>query len=415
MASGATAQLVVGVPTYNRAADLEQLLVRLAQEVGSSSDVVVLVSDNASEDDTAAVLERFARSCPWLLVHRQPENVGPFRNLVWLVENAPSAEYLWLFGDDDLPVEGAVAEVLAILRDERPRWLFLPHEFVLADGRVRDTSPAPGAVERHPSSGPLYRAYHHWLSFLSASVVQTEALRDAARRVTAENAFLPFLWYFAAGIGHDCVVAPRHLVRGGLDSTWTDRASSYLTLHVVATYDDGVCADVTREEFARSLDGRYQPGGWALEHWRRMPLERLAESVARFPESEGLRSYLWTLSREQNTRAHLPVLDDAIRAAGLEGEARELVESGEAAFAAADPAVAAERFLAAAQRMPTLSEAWNDLAVALHQLGHPDALSAVETALFVAPDYTEALANRNAILSARGGGVAALTATGQHG
>jgi Flp pilus assembly protein TadD len=81
-------------------------------------------------------------------------------------------------------------------------------------------------------------------------------------------------------------------------------------------------------------------------------------------------------------------------------QARVLVAAGEESFAAGDAATAARQFLEAAKVVPTLTEAWNDLAVALHHLGSPQAVQAVDTALFVAPDDADALSNRAAILGA---------------
>ena len=74
--------------------------------------------------------------------------------------------------------------------------------------------------------------------------------------------------------------------------------------------------------------------------------------------------------------------------------------AGEEAFAAGDAQQAAQHFDAAAKLAPTLAAAWNDLAVALHHIGHAGALRAVESALFVAPDDADAQSNRAAILQA---------------
>jgi Flp pilus assembly protein TadD len=51
--------------------------------------------------------------------------------------------------------------------------------------------------------------------------------------------------------------------------------------------------------------------------------------------------------------------------------------------------------------MPSLAHAWNDLAVVLHEIGRiPEAISAVDAALFIAPDDEDARANRDDLLGA---------------
>src|SRR4051812_26285445 len=110
-----TPLLCICVPTFNRAPDLANLLACLEREIGARDDVIVHISDNASPDGTEALLADAAARLPWLRVFRQSENVGPFANLQWLIDNAPPARYLWLFGDDDVIVPGALATIMDVL------------------------------------------------------------------------------------------------------------------------------------------------------------------------------------------------------------------------------------------------------------------------------------------------------------
>ncbi|MEA2322016.1 MAG: hypothetical protein QOD81_1866 [Solirubrobacteraceae bacterium] len=390
--------LSICVPTYNRATDLAALLQCLEREIAGRRDVVVLIADNASTDATPGLLRAAARRNPWLRVHRQPENLGAVGNLAWLAANAPDCEYLWLFGDDDLIVEGGLATVVELLERERPAWLFLPHRWFDPLGNPGHGSPAPGVVERYATGGDLYRAYHHWLTFLTASIQRTGPLTAAIREIDTANEYVPLLWFFRAGLQGPCVVAADDLVHGSPAISWADRAHRIQTLDFTALYDDGLHAGVSAEDFGRSLDGLYRDG-WGLDLWRRVPVEPLIEAVRRFPQSQGLRDYLFTIARETGRRDALPVLDEAARAVGVEAEATARVQAGEDAFAAGDLDAAIARFRAAAARMPTLVTAWNDLAVALHGLGHADADAgdAIEAAVFVAPDDLDARLNRASI------------------
>jgi tetratricopeptide (TPR) repeat protein len=395
-----TPLLCICVPTYNRAGDLGRLLECLDREIGGRDDVVVQVSDNASPDGTAALLADAATTRPWLKAFRQEENVGAVRNLQWLIEHAPAAEYLWLFGDDDLIAPGALASIVETLEAERPAWLFLPHQWIDEALNVVGGSPAPGELQQFAGAGELFRAYDHWLTFLSASILRADALREAGRAVQSENAYIPMLWYFRAGLEGPCSVAPHSWVLGGQEISWRDQQHVFLTLHFTALYDDGLHAGVSAEEFGAALDGLYRRDYDLLHHWRRIELEQLAALVERFPQSQGLRGYLWTIAFEQGRRDVLGALDGAVRAMGADEQARALVAAGEEAFAAGDALHAARQFDAAAQLAPTLAEAWNDLSVALHHLGHADALRAVESALFAAPDDADAQSNHAAILKA---------------
>jgi glycosyltransferase involved in cell wall biosynthesis len=394
--------VTIAVPTFNRAAEIAGLLESLEREIAAvpAGDVAVLVSDNCSDDGTAGVLADLAATRPWLTVHRQSENIGAVANAGWLGQNVTDSDYVWMFGDDDRLVPGSLSTVLDALREERPAWLFLPHDWVNLDGQVVPGSPAPDAVERHDSAGDLWRAYHHWLTFLSASVVRTDKLREAVGSVRTENAYGPLVWYFRAGLEGPCAVVPRHVVLGSQDISWIDRQHIILTEHFTGLYDEVIHLGMSRAEFASTLDGLYGNPGF-IEHWRKVPLETFTRIVARFPESRALHRYLFATAREQGYADAVGVLDQAAKAIGVDAQARALVAEGEAVFASGDIPTAVQRFTDATALMPSLAQGWNDLAVVLHEIGRiPEAIAAVDAALFIAPDDEDARANRADLLGA---------------
>jgi Glycosyl transferase family 2 len=377
------------------------LLRCLDEELPAAPDTVVLIADNASQDGTHELLIEAAATRPWLQVHRQPRNLGAVGNLQWLVEHAPPSRYLWCFGDDDVIAPGGLRAIAALLRDERPAWLFLPHVFVDANGEEEQRSPAPSAIERWATGAELYKRYHHWLTFLTASIVGRQAFQDAVAAIDTDNAYIPLLWFFRAGREGPCAVAPAHLVHGSSAISWADRAHDIQTLHFTRLWDDGLRAGLSEEEFGATLDGLYGQG-FGFVHWRRQPLERLLEVVARFPQSRGLREFLWGLAIEQQRPDALPVLHEAARVTGDDARARALIQEGEERYATGNGDGAVECFAAATRLVPTDVNAWNDLAVALHQLARPDAGAYLDTALFVAPDDSDARLNRASVRLARG-------------
>ena len=106
-------RLAICVPTRNRARLLRALLEALRAQV-DERDVAIVVSDNASTDDTILMLSMLAASGLRVRWVQSDENLGPDRNFLRAVE-ASDAEFCWLFGSDDLPVEGSVDKVLAEL------------------------------------------------------------------------------------------------------------------------------------------------------------------------------------------------------------------------------------------------------------------------------------------------------------
>lgn len=108
-------RLSICIPTYNRAHTLQVLLDEVATQVelsGLSANIEIVVCDNASSDDTAAVIARFGNTGLKLTYFQQPSNLGFGRNLNQAVSLA-TGDYCWLMGSDDVPAPGALAEVLA--------------------------------------------------------------------------------------------------------------------------------------------------------------------------------------------------------------------------------------------------------------------------------------------------------------
>jgi glycosyltransferase involved in cell wall biosynthesis len=109
--------LTIAIPTYNRATLLDKQLGWLARALDGVGDAVeVLLSDNHSDDDTPAVIERWRDrlGAARVRVHRHPENVGAIRNIAGCIESA-GTEFVWTVSDDDAIDDDAVPRVLELI------------------------------------------------------------------------------------------------------------------------------------------------------------------------------------------------------------------------------------------------------------------------------------------------------------
>jgi len=131
--------LTIGIPTWNRARNLDNLLRNLvaACPPDAQSHIEVLVSDNASTDDTGAVVTHFCESANFPIRYRRNEqNIGAVRNGIETLK-AAHGRYWTFFGDDDEVVCENLPEILRLLSAEdaptvavfrsdpcRPPWCF---------------------------------------------------------------------------------------------------------------------------------------------------------------------------------------------------------------------------------------------------------------------------------------------------
>ncbi len=229
--------LVIMLPTYGRTRQTETLLRRFAAEPEvASGQVEIFVSDDRSPDDTVENIELVRAEMPNLnmRVHVQSENVGPVPNGRWMFENS-DADYVWMLGNDDLPVPGALGAVLRHLTEVQPEFLHLPHRF--AHGAE---SPCPDHFEIFPSGREILLAYHHWLSFTSSGVVRLEPLLQAIADAPTQNQWASHIWYPLAGRNGICAVADRRLLLGSTaPATWQSRKQQLYTTGLINAFDDG--------------------------------------------------------------------------------------------------------------------------------------------------------------------------------
>src|SRR3954451_4245208 len=103
------------IPTFNRAAMLTQALESAVDQ--TYRDLEIVVADNASTDDTAAVVERFARADSRVRYVRHARNLGYLGNVQSLLGEA-RGEFVKFLMDDDVLLPGCVTTLVRpCLRD----------------------------------------------------------------------------------------------------------------------------------------------------------------------------------------------------------------------------------------------------------------------------------------------------------
>ena len=115
------------IPTFQRAAQLAPTLARVAEVIanaGWQERVEICLSDNASADDTPAVIAAFQPPGIAVKKFRQRENTGFARNLQTVARMA-EGEYLLFQGDDDALATGVCATLESALA-ERPALALFP-------------------------------------------------------------------------------------------------------------------------------------------------------------------------------------------------------------------------------------------------------------------------------------------------
>ena len=109
-------KLSVAIPTYNEARYIREALDSIISQLGEiNEEVEIVVSDNASTDETSEIIGEYQRKYPFIKYFCNDENLGADRNFDLAVRRS-KGEYVWLFSDDDKLKSGAIKKVLEVLK-----------------------------------------------------------------------------------------------------------------------------------------------------------------------------------------------------------------------------------------------------------------------------------------------------------
>lgn len=92
------ARVTIGMPVYNGGSYFEVALSSILNQ--SFHDVQIIISDNASSDNTEEICRRYAAKDVRITYVRQIKNVGAERNFDFVMQAASSEYFMWAAADD---------------------------------------------------------------------------------------------------------------------------------------------------------------------------------------------------------------------------------------------------------------------------------------------------------------------------
>jgi glycosyltransferase involved in cell wall biosynthesis len=167
--------LTIAIPTYNRARNLRELLSLLFDQLATEPRVELIVSDNASPDETPAVIEEFRQLGHSFRYIRNETNTGPDGNILQCFEQA-RGKYVWIFGDDDILGPGAIGIVTDCISADEYDLVYVDC-FAYKDLKI----PKVPASRREPTvyDDPrmFVRRVHLFFTFISGNIVNKDRVR----------------------------------------------------------------------------------------------------------------------------------------------------------------------------------------------------------------------------------------------
>jgi glycosyltransferase involved in cell wall biosynthesis len=170
--------LTIFIPTYNRSKYLEYTLTEFCDQINQfelQDKVEIVVSNNASTDDTSFLLDQF-KPVSYIKIFNQKENIGALKNVFWGIESILNSEFLWIFGDDDLIQKGIMPQIIDYLACNKVDILTLKYKNFTDYNNI----PFEKNVEIVPVDYRLTSKTIHYdlyLGFISSNIVKTRVLK----------------------------------------------------------------------------------------------------------------------------------------------------------------------------------------------------------------------------------------------
>lgn len=131
-------KISVVIPTYNRAAYLDAAIASvLAQR---DADFEIIVSDNCSQDDTAAVVSKYLTDSR-VHYYRNEQNIGMVRNWRKAVYEHASGDWFVLLSDDDYLIDSDYLAKASRLIEDNPSVVVVYAEGYVLNERTGEQKP----------------------------------------------------------------------------------------------------------------------------------------------------------------------------------------------------------------------------------------------------------------------------------
>lgn len=260
--------LGISIPAYKRPELLLECLRSIVLSAGKNN-VPIFISDDSTDDTNIPVIREVQVEYPWIIHHRNSQNLGIDRNIAKAVDIC-TCKYAWLMGEDDRLLPEALSKVLDALNSSQGiPFLFVNYASVDKGMHIILKDRAIPVQEDCIMPAPDFLRRFGWAAgFLGACVIRKEYWEGLDREQYYGTFFAHIGTIFQFLAGHEVYVLadPVTLNRSGSPETFTWVEQTFPVLdgwsrtmdQLERYYGKGVC-DEAKKGFVRAhgLDSLY--------------------------------------------------------------------------------------------------------------------------------------------------------------
>ncbi len=180
----------IAIPTYNRANYLDLCLRQIYNQIlGKEELIELLVSNNASTDNTDDIIQKYIKMGLKFTYFKNRENIGSDRNFLLCFQKS-SGKFLLLLSDDDVLVDNSIEKILKILKKVEEKECGLV--YLNAYGYYKDFK-----LEKPEQNNPKTLVYedtyqfvkkvNYFITFISGNIINKSLFN---KRIKFNNFFL---------------------------------------------------------------------------------------------------------------------------------------------------------------------------------------------------------------------------------
>ena len=167
-------QLTIGIPTYNRALKLKNLLTTVNNQISKINNpkIELIISNNNSEDNTKEVIEKFDFSTKIKLkIINQKINIGFDANVNSILKSS-SGIYTWTLSDDDELKHEAIQEIYEVTKSyDNYKFIFI--NYLISTANENKISRYESNLSKEVNSIDLLSTIDYSNSFISSCIFKT--------------------------------------------------------------------------------------------------------------------------------------------------------------------------------------------------------------------------------------------------
>lgn len=166
----------IAIPTYNRADYLDRCLGSVCRQINKNNRTLVeiIVSDNASTDNTKEIVDKYVAQGYGISYSRNHENKGADFNVAQCYAKA-NGQYMLALGDDDVLLNGAVDTILDIIKNKELGIIYLNHFSILDTFEERPLTSKP-VVIYYDEKKSFIKKVNYYTTFISGNIINRRAL-----------------------------------------------------------------------------------------------------------------------------------------------------------------------------------------------------------------------------------------------